>query len=59
MTRQRNFAEAMINRRSYYSISNASPVSDKEIEDIVRMALEHVPSACNSPSTRPTEETPS
>ena len=52
MTRQRNFAEAMINRRSYYSISNASPVSDKEIEDIVRMALEHVPSAFNSHSTR-------
>ncbi len=48
----RNFKEAMKNRRSYYSISNSSPISDQEIQDIVEYAVMHVPSAFNSQSTR-------
>ncbi|GHS90760.1 nitroreductase [Bacteroidia bacterium] len=48
----RNFKEALMNRRSYYAISDKSPVSDKEIEDIVKTAVKYVPSAFNSQSTR-------
>lgn len=47
-----NIKEAIKNRRSYYSLSNASPISDSEIEDIIKFATTHVPSAFNSQSTR-------
>ena len=30
----RNFKEALEHRRTYYAISNQSPVSDKEIEEV-------------------------
>ena len=43
-----NFKEALQNRRTYYTISNKSLISDKEIEDIVKFAVTHVPSAFNS-----------
>lgn len=39
-------------RRSYYELSAESPVSDAQIEEIVRFALKHIPSAFNSQSTR-------
>lgn len=48
----RNFIEAMKNRRTYYAISNESPLSDKEIENILKTVVTHVPSAFNSQSTR-------
>ncbi len=48
----RNFKEALKNRRTYYNITNQSLVSDKEIEDILGYALNNVPSAFNSQSTR-------
>lgn len=48
----RNFEEAMKHRRTYYSISNSSPISDLEIEEIVKNAVMHIPSAFNSQSTR-------
>ena len=48
----RTFAEAMKHRRTYYSIGSGSPVSDSEIERVVREALKHVPSAFNSQSAR-------
>ncbi|GAB6010569.1 nitroreductase family protein [Viscerimonas tarda] len=48
----RNFKEAIAHRRSYYSIRNSSPVSDCEIEEIMKTALKNVPSAFNSQSTR-------
>ncbi|WP_280671870.1 MULTISPECIES: nitroreductase family protein [unclassified Dysgonomonas] len=48
----RNFKEAVLNRRSYYSISNESPISDAQIQEIVEFAVKHVPSAFNSQSTR-------
>ena len=43
---------AIKKRRSYYSISDQSPVSDEEIEDILKECLLYVPSAFNSQSTR-------
>ena len=43
---------AIQHRRSYYSISNQSPVSDEEIQEIIRFAVTNVPSAFNSQSTR-------
>lgn len=49
---ERTFKEALEHRRSCYAISDNSPVSDREIEDIVTFAVRHVPSAFNSQSTR-------
>ncbi|GAE82639.1 nitroreductase family protein [Bacteroides reticulotermitis] len=49
---KRTFTEALKNRRTYYSISNQSPISDGEIEQIVNFAVTHVPSSFNSQSTR-------
>ena len=47
-----NFKEALQNRRTYYTISNKSLISDKEIEDIVKFAVTHVPSSFNSQTGR-------
>ncbi len=49
---ERTFKEALKHRRSYYSIGNQSPVSDEKIEEIVKYAVTHAPSAFNSQSTR-------
>lgn len=49
---KRSFREALEYRRSYYSLTNQSPISDDEIEEIVKFAVKHVPSAFNSQSTR-------
>lgn len=46
------FKEALKNRRSYYAITNESPVSDEQIKEILEHALLHVPSAFNSQTTR-------
>lgn len=48
----KSFKEALLNRRTYYTISNKSLISDQEIEDIVKFAVTNVPSAFNSQSTR-------
>ncbi|MDD4847973.1 MAG: nitroreductase family protein [Bacteroidales bacterium] len=47
-----SFKQAIQQRRSYYAITDQSPVSNKEIEDIINFAVQHVPSAFNSQSTR-------
>lgn len=52
MEKKRNFKEALSNRRSYYGLSDKSPISDAEIKEIVEFAVKHVPSAFNSQSTR-------
>ena len=44
---ERSFSEALKQRRTYYSITNQSPISDQEIECIVNMTVRHVPSAFN------------
>ncbi len=49
---ERSFGEALKHRRTYYSITNQSPVSDEEIEKKINFAVTHVPSAFNSQSTR-------
>lgn len=49
---QKSFREALKHRRSYYAITNQSPISDEEIERIIDFAVTHVPSAFNSQSTR-------
>lgn len=48
----RNFKEALKFRRTYYHITNSSPVSNQEIKEIIELALTHVPSSFNSQSTR-------
>jgi hypothetical protein len=47
-----SFKDALLHRRTYYTINNQSPVSDKEIEEVVNFAIKHVPSSFNSQSTR-------
>jgi predicted oxidoreductase (fatty acid repression mutant protein) len=47
-----NLKNAIINRRSIYSLSNKSPVSDEEIVEIVNFAVKYVPSPFNSQSAR-------
>mgnify|MGYP001026849878 FL=1 len=49
---ERTFEEALRNRRSYYRLTDKSPVSDGTIKDVIEHALEIVPSAFNSRSTR-------
>ena len=49
---ERTFKEALRHRRSYYALAPESPVEDAQIEEIVRFAIKHVPSAFNSQSTR-------
>ena len=49
---EKDFKEALASRRSCYAITNSSPVSDKEIEDIIVFAANNVPSAFNSQTPR-------
>lgn len=44
--------KAIEQRRTYYALSNQSPISDKEIEEVLEFALKNVPSAFNSQSSR-------
>lgn len=47
-----SITQALENRRTYYSLNNLSPISDQQIEQIVKHAILHTPSAFNSQSTR-------
>ena len=47
-----NFFEAVKTRRSVYSISKSSPVSDDKIREIVEEAVLHSPTAFNSQTSR-------
>ncbi|MBB4036512.1 hypothetical protein GGR21_002418 [Dysgonomonas hofstadii] len=49
---KKDLMKAIENRRSYYNISNNSPISDNEIKEIIDFAVLNVPSAFNSQSTR-------
>lgn len=44
--------KAMKERRSYYNISDKSPISDQQIKELVDFAVLNVPSAFNSQTTR-------
>lgn len=49
---EKTFRDALQHRRSYYALSSDSPISDEQIQEIIRFAVKHVPSAFNSQSTR-------
>ncbi|MCH5329588.1 MAG: nitroreductase family protein [Alistipes sp.] len=46
------FRKALEQRRSYYELSRAAAIDDKQIEEILHFAAKFVPSAFNSQSTR-------
>lgn len=48
----KSFKDALKGRRTFYQIDNKSTLSDKEIRDLIRFAVEYVPSAFNSQTTR-------
>ena len=48
----KNFYEAIKERRSIYAISKESPISDERIKEIVEYMVKNVPSAFNSQTTR-------
>ena len=49
---ERTFMQALESRRTFYAIGSKSPVSDDQIEEVIKFAVKHVPSAFNSQSTR-------
>ena len=48
----KDFLTAVQNRRTYYDISKAAPVSDARIQELIAHAVKHTPSAFNSQSAR-------
>ncbi|WP_026693145.1 nitroreductase family protein [Peribacillus kribbensis] len=48
----KDFLSAIKNRRSYYALSNESPVPDDHIQEIIEQAVKYTPSAFNSQSAR-------
>lgn len=48
----KDFYNAIANRRSYYSIGKEKNISEKEVEHIVGEAIKHSPSSFNSQSSR-------
>lgn len=49
---ERDFKEALRHRRSYYELAPESPIDDARIEQVIRFAVKHIPSAFNSQSAR-------
>lgn len=47
-----SFLDAIRCRRSIYTLNNTSPISDAQIESIVKEAILHTPSTFNTQSTR-------
>lgn len=48
----KSIKEAIKDRRSYYHLTNQSPVSDASLKELIDFAVLHVPSGFNSQSTR-------
>ena len=46
------FKDAVKHRRTIYQLNKKSPVEDKKIEEIARIAIKDVPSSFNSQSAR-------
>lgn len=46
------FLNSIQNRRSIYGISNASALSDAQLQALVETAVTHVPSAFNAQTSR-------
>lgn len=49
---EKNFYQAIEERRSHYGISKEKVISDEEIEEIIEYAVKHTPSAFNSQTAR-------
>ncbi|MDR2006400.1 MAG: nitroreductase family protein [Acidaminococcales bacterium] len=49
---EKGFFQALKDRRTFYSIKSASPITDSQIEDILKEAVKFSPSAFNSQSAR-------
>lgn len=49
---EKNFNQAVENRRSIYAIGKASPVSPERIQEIINHNVKYVPSSFNSQSSR-------
>ena len=47
-----NLKKVIESRRSYYNISGKSPISNAEIKKLIDCAVQHVPSAFNSQTSR-------
>lgn len=52
MASKKSFLDAVKDRRTIYALNKESPISDKEIVEIVKQAVLHVPSSFNSQSAR-------
>lgn len=50
--KQISLEESIKNRRSFYELTDKSPISDKEIQQIIEHVLYHAPSPYNSQSAR-------
>lgn len=48
----KDFSSVVKNRRSYYSLSKKSPISDEMIQETIEFAVNNTPSAFNSQSSR-------
>lgn len=46
------FLETIKNRRTYYGLKKESPISDTQIQEIIKEVILHAPSAFNSQSSR-------
>jgi uncharacterized protein len=49
---EKNFYNAVAERRSFYAISKETTISDDKIKEIIEHAVKHTPSAFNSQSAR-------
>lgn len=52
MASTKSFLDAIKERRTYYALNKQAPISDKEIQDITKEVVLHVPSSFNSQSAR-------
>ncbi|KAL8999519.1 MAG: hypothetical protein Q9188_005869 [Gyalolechia gomerana] len=52
MVSTKPFSAAIKDRRTYYALESSSPIPDSRIQEIVKDAILHVPSAFNSQTTR-------
>jgi predicted oxidoreductase (fatty acid repression mutant protein) len=52
MVSSKTFLEAVKERRTYYALNKDIPISEKEVQDIVKEVVLHVPSSFNSQSAR-------
>lgn len=52
MASKTSFLDAVADRRSVYKLTSDIPIPDARVKEIVTAALQHVPSAFDSQSTR-------